>query len=278
MIDIKSISNALIEDDMGIWRSKDTQDISYSAEGNNECFAVEDNSFWFKHRNDCIVSAVKQYNTNNDTIFDIGGGNGFVSLGLQNAGFDVAVVEPGRHGANNAKNRGLKNVICATTDTAEFKPNSLPSVGLFDVIEHIEKDINFLISIRQLMQKDGYLYATVPAYNFLWSDEDVNAGHFRRYTVKRISEVLNKAGFEIQLSTYIFRFIPLPIFLFRALPNKFGFSNKKKNTNKTADVHIVKSGIKVKILNSLLKSEINNINNKINMKFGGSCLIVAKAL
>jgi hypothetical protein len=38
--------------------------------------------------------------------------------------------------------------------------------------------------------------ATVPAFSFLWSEEDVLAGHFRLYTLSSISKVLKSSGFE----------------------------------------------------------------------------------
>ena len=278
-MDIQSISTGLKLGEDGIWYSIDTEKISYPLDGNEACFAIEENSFWFRHRNKCIVSIVNAYPpNNNETIFDIGGGNGFVSFGLANAGFDVALVEPGVAGSSQAKNRGIKNVICATTNTAKFKPHSLPAVGLFDVIEHIEDDLAFLQSIKGLMKKEGCLYATVPSYSFLWSEEDVSAGHFRRYTLESISEVLKTAGFQVEFSSYIFRFLPLPVFLLRTLPYRIGLSKGERKTNNISRDHTVKDGIKGKILDSLLQSEIENLNKKKPMMFGGSCLLVAKSL
>ncbi|MBI3814736.1 MAG: class I SAM-dependent methyltransferase [Nitrospinae bacterium] len=278
MADIRSISTGLKLGENGIWYSTDTENISYPQDGNEDCFAIEDTSFWFRHRNNCIVSIVKFYPPeNNGTIFDIGGGNGFVSLGLANAGFDVALVEPGTVGASKAKNRGIKDVICATTNIAKFKQHSLPAVGLFDVIEHIEDDITFLQAVRGLMKKKGRLYVTVPSYPFLWSAEDVSAGHFRRYTLEDISNVLKSAGFEVEFSSYIFRFLPIPVFLLRTLPYKLGLSKVERKNNTTSRDHAVKGGIWGNIINSLLQSEIDNLNNKKAMSFGGSCLIVAKS-
>lgn len=276
MVDIQSISTGLKLGDDGIWYSFDNQNISYPSDGNENCFAVEDGSFWFRHRNACIASIVKSYPPeDNGTIFDIGGGNGFVSLGLANAGFDVVLVEPGRVGTLNAKNRGLRNIICATTNTAKFKQHSLPAVGLFDVIEHIEDDFSFLQSIRSLMKKGGYLYATVPSYSFLWSSEDVIARHFRRYTLDDISKLIKSAGFEVIFSSYIFRFLPIPVFLLRALPYKMGLSKAERKTKNTFRDHAVKGGLIAKILDSICQTEIERLNKKIAMRYGGSCLIVA---
>jgi len=277
MVDIQLISSALKLGEDGIWYGHEDQSLSYPSEGNENCYALEDNSFWFGHRNNCITSVVKSFPpADGGTIFDVGGGNGFVALGLADAGFDVALLEPGRDGAFNAKKRGLQNVICATTDTAGFKPRSLPAVGLFDVIEHIEDDRSFLESIRNLLSSGGHLYATVPAYSFLWSEEDVTAGHYRRYTLEGISKVLESAGFQIEFSSCIFRFLPLPIFLFRTLPHRMGITRKEAGTERAARDHAGDGGLMARIMSSVLEREVNILDRLKTMRFGGSCLIVAR--
>jgi hypothetical protein len=97
MPDIHDIAPTLKKADNGIWYSPEESSISYPADGNDSCFSVEDRSFWFKHRNACIAGMVSAFPPGDrGPIYDIGGGNGFVSLGLANAGFDVVLVEPGR--------------------------------------------------------------------------------------------------------------------------------------------------------------------------------------
>ena len=213
----------------------------------------------------------------NGTIFDIGGGNGFASSNLANAGFDVILVEPGKIGAYNAKKRGLKNVICATTEAANFKQNSLSAIGLFDVIEHIEDDFCFLRSIKSLIKKNGYLYVSVPSFSFLWSELDVLAGHFRRYTLGDMYKLLKSSEFEVVFSSYIFRFLPIPIFLLRSLPYKMRLSKKERKPTDVSRDHVVKGGLIAKILIAIFKPEITNLNNRRLMRFGSSCLIVAKS-
>ncbi len=45
----------------GIWFSNRKSKISYPKLGNDICFALEEDSFWFKHRNKCIVEAIRQF-------------------------------------------------------------------------------------------------------------------------------------------------------------------------------------------------------------------------
>lgn len=277
MADIQTLCPGLELGDDGIWYSADVPSVSYPTHGNDACLAIEDGSFWFRHRNNCIVSVVEAFPPDgNGTIFDIGGGNGFVSMGLAGAGFEVAIVEPGKAGAANARKRGVKDVICATADTAHFKPQSLPAVGLFDVIEHVEDDSAFLGAIRRLMKPNGRLYATVPAYSFLWSAEDVEAGHYRRYTRASIGSVLESAGFRVEFSSHIFRLLPLPILLMRTLPHRLGLAKSARKADAGSRDHAVDGGIAVRVMNALLETEVENLKNRKPMAFGGSCLLVAR--
>jgi hypothetical protein len=199
-----------------------------------------------------------------------------VSSALEKAGFNVALIEPGESGALNAQKCGLTTIICATADTAQIKNSSLPAIGLFDVIEHIEDDSRFLESMYSLLIEEGKLYATVPAYSFLWSDEDVGAGHYRRYTLDNITEKLQACGFEIEYSSYIFRMLPLPIFLVRRLPYLFGYRPKNQAGKNASKSHVVNQGVVSRLLDNILAAETRNIARKKTMSFGGSCLIVAK--
>lgn len=279
MINLQTISDGLILGKDGLWYSNNSQPVYYPSEGNDAYFNIEEDSFWFKHRNNCILSIVKLYPPEEGgAIFDIGGGNGFVSLGLTKAGYDVALVEPGKKGALNAKHRGIQTVICATTDSAKFKPYSLPTVGLFDVVEHIEDDLSFLKSIKRLIKPGGRLYMTVPAYPFLWSDEDVAAGHFRRYTLKSVSHVLEKAGFKVDFSTYFFWILPVPITILRMLPYRIGFSKAGTKLHNIPRDHATKSGITSLVLELLLRLETKLLNKNKPIYIGSSCLITARAV
>jgi 2-polyprenyl-3-methyl-5-hydroxy-6-metoxy-1,4-benzoquinol methylase len=278
MEDLQSIAPGLKLGNDGIWYGTDAPDaVSYPRGRNDAWFAVEEDSFWFKHRNDCIVAAALAHPPGTGgTIFDIGGGNGFVSRGLANAGFDVVLVEPGLEGARNAQRRGVETVVCATVESARFKPCSLPAAGLFDVVEHIGDDGSFLAFCRSLIRPGGYLYLTVPAHAFLWSEKDSSAGHFRRYTLNGICRKIESAGFEVKFSTYIFRFLPLPIMLFRALPYRMGISRERGPVPGAVRDHRGKGRLMVDILDFFLNPEIEHIRKGKSMRFGGSCLVVAR--
>ncbi len=274
-MDLEKLANNIRRNENGLYYSKSLSNISYPEEGNEHCMQIEENSFWFIHRNNAIAEGVKKHNGDR-MFFDIGGGNGFVAKRLQDEGAKVILVEPGEIGSLNAKKRGIDTVICATLNDAGFFEKSVESVGLFDVVEHIENDTLFLQDINKYMKDDALIYITVPAYNFLWSNEDNDAGHFRRYTTKSMNTLLEKCGFTVIQSTYIFSILPIPVFLFRSLPSKLGFNKNSKSLQKHQKEHEQKKGILNGILNKIWNWELSRIRKNKKIPVGGSCFVIAK--
>lgn len=279
MIDLASISMNLEESPDGLWRAKDSSVISYPDWGNAACFQVEDSSFWFQHRNACILEAVKLFPPGGP-VFDIGGGNGYVAKGIQDASLEVVLVEPGITGARNAQQRGIHTVICATLQDAGFVQQSLPAIGLFDVLEHIEREKEFLAELREFLIPEGKVYLTVPAYNFLWSRDDIDAGHQRRYSRQALRNALLSAGFRIDFLTGFFRFLPPAILLARVLPYRLGISSRDAaNINhRMKQQHVPQNRLVRAILQELQRRERLRLQSKAEAKFGASWLAVSSKI
>lgn len=206
-------------------------------------------------------------------LFDIGGGNGYVAQDIQQVGIPVALVEPGPQGIANAHRRGVQTLICSTLEAAGFQPSSLPAVGLFDVLEHIQDEVGFLHRLFDLMQPGGRIYLTVPAYSWLWSADDDYAGHFRRYTARLLRARLEKAGFRVELATYMFWMLPLPILLLRALPTRLRL-RKQNAWNSYQQEHAARKGPLGRGVAALLAWELHRLQAGKVMPLGGSALVV----
>ena len=271
MIDIAEVASGLQEVEPGLWKAEDElADISYPESGHQECATVEATSFWFHHRNQCIVTAMERYPPPGP-VFDIGGGNGLVTQALRQAGHESIVIEPGPNGARTALDRGLAPVIQSTVEAAQFTAGALPATSLFDVLEHIEDDVGFLQELRALMIRRGRLYLTVPAHRWLWSTEDERALHFRRYSFRTLRRVVEAAGFEVEMSTYFFRVLPVPIFVARTIPTLL--RRRTTDTARQASEHSAE-GIAGRLLEASLKRELTLLRSR-EMRFGASILLVA---
>jgi SAM-dependent methyltransferase len=274
-MDVESLSDALrLDPDTGIWRANVGAQISYPSDHNAACFLIENNSFWFNHRNKCITAAVRRFPPQG-FILDVGGGNGYVARGLMDAGYETVLLEPGADGAVNAKQRRqLPTVINATLDEARVRAGSVPNIGLFDVLEHIEDDRRFVEQMFEMVRPGGFLYLTVPAFSWLWSMSDVDAMHYRRYTRRTLAEVL--AGrFDVLYSTYLFqRLLPVS-FLIRTLPYAVGLARSKPASAYESD-HAAGNQRVADALNRLLGHEVSTIAAGNSLRVGSSLLVVAR--
>jgi SAM-dependent methyltransferase len=210
----------------GIWVSRSRTPISYPEAGNDLCFQVEDGSYWFRHRMECIATLLANF-APSGTFYDIGGGNGFVTCALQGRGVESVLLEPGA-GALNARTRGCRRIIQATLDDSGLAPGSLPAAGAFDVLEHLPDDRGFLLSLRRALRPGARFYCTVPAVAALWSAEDDYAGHHRRYSRDSLREVLHAAGFQVEFISHFFAWLVLPVLGLRALPSRLGFKDRAR--------------------------------------------------
>lgn len=277
----KYSENLILEDN--IWKSDRITKINYPIDGNATFFEVEDNSFWYVHRKKIILYALRNFGFHDETVFDIGGGNGYVGKFLQDNGFNVILCEPDIRGVLHARHRGLQNTICATIEEAKFKNNSLENVCFFDVLEHIENDAEYLRKVFELLQPKGKVCITVPAYQLLSSMEDVHDGHFRRYSLKNLVKKVERAGFTIDYSTYFFCYIPLTMFLFKTIPSRLKLGKfkslenykKKQKVDNYKNEHEVTNFFVKNIINLFHKCELKLVNNKVKIPFGGSIIIVA---
>lgn len=269
-MDLKIIAENIFEE-KGIWYSKIQSNISYPDDGNEKCYQIEEQSSWFQHRNNCISELIEKHHSEG-AFYDIGGGNGFVSKCIQDKNIDTVLVEPGIKGAINAKKRGIKTILCSTLENAAFHEQVIDSAGAFDVIEHIEDDTLFLDNLFKYLRPGGNLFISVPAFNILWSDTDVRAGHFRRYTKASLKNTLLKSGYEVIYISYMFSFLVLPIFIFRSIKSKLKlYKNEIKTKKKEHSFSKFKS-----VINKLMNYEVNHIKRGKSILFGSSVIVVAK--
>jgi SAM-dependent methyltransferase len=83
-------------------------------------------------------------------------------------------------------------------------------IGLFDVLEHVEEDVESLRTLGRKLGPSGKLLVTVPAMPWLWSDHDVRHHHKRRYTRASLAAAIERAGLKTRKVGY-FNFLLFPI-------------------------------------------------------------------
>lgn len=265
---IESIATNVEKIDDGYYRALgESEEISYTHKGHQKIEKSEDESFWFLHRGKCIQSLITNYPAK--YIADVGGGNGKVSRMIQDMGIESLLIEPMKYATDVAAKNGQKNIIQGTIESSGIKSDSLTAIGLFDVLEHIENDTDFLTQLHAKLEPGGIIYLTVPAYQFLYSNFDSNVGHFRRYRLKELKNKAAEAGFKVLFSSYLFAPLPIPI-LIRKL--------RKPSATVSQSDHVKSNSVVGKILQLILAPERVFIKHKWKVPFGSSCILVAKKI
>jgi hypothetical protein len=98
---------------------------------------------------------------------------------------------------------------------ADLQVDGVPmadAVCFFDVLEHLDDDVAALRAASSRLNPGGLIFATVPAYQWLWSSHDVINHHRRRYTASSLLSSLDHARLEaIVLGYYNSRLFPLAV-------------------------------------------------------------------
>lgn len=155
-------------------------------------------------------------------LVDVGAGNGTVAAHLSSNGLDTIAVEPGLEGALWAARRGVNISFAGHLADLRLPTDSIPAIGLFDVIEHIEDPRELLNEVHRVLQPGGFCFVTVPAYQFLWSQADEHAGHYRRYRRKTLDALLRDCHFEPRFTSYCFTAAVPFLFALRTVPYRLG--------------------------------------------------------
>lgn len=190
--------------------------------------ALEASHWWFRARRIILADLLRREVSWRPgmSVLEIGVGPGLNLYSLYPEDCRLHGLEPDEENASIASKRGSVPVSVGTVEQLpeSLQRQSFDVITMFDVLEHIEDDLNGLQIVNDRLAENGVLVLTVPAHQWLWSHHDVINHHFRRYSRKQLVEVLKQAGFRVQRATY-FNFLLLPLvmgarILERVLPHK----------------------------------------------------------
>ena len=164
---------------------------------------LEDRHWWFKGRRAIVASQLKSSGLPRDSkILDLGCGTGGNLAMLSQFG-EVLGAELDAHAAQLAREREIAPVIRGKLpDALPLAEGAFQCVTLLDVLEHIEDDRATLVAVNKLLEANGRVLITVPAFPFLWGPHDEAHHHQRRYRAKQLRDLLHDAGFEITTLSY----------------------------------------------------------------------------
>ncbi|MBA2952525.1 methyltransferase domain-containing protein [Nocardioides sp. MAH-18] len=153
--------------------------------------------WWYRARAELLAAAVGAHVGTPATVLDVGSADG-PSVGWLAAAaahrvaldIDPRVLAPGD--------------VRASAMQLPFADATFDVVAAFDVVEHCEPEAAVFAELARVLAPGGRLLVSVPAYQWAWSDFDVQNGHHRRYTRRRLVAAVERQDLEVVRATYIF--------------------------------------------------------------------------
>ncbi len=143
------------------------------------------------------------------TAVEVGAGYGTLARALEPVLGRVLVTE-----ADPAIAAGLASGVASVREIVFLPSAPLPlrqppawqeapdTLIMSNVLEHIEEDQEALVSIRRHIATVRRLVLVVPAHDWAFTRLDAALGHYRRYTVASMRDILTVAGWKPQVVRY----------------------------------------------------------------------------
>ena len=153
--------------------------------------------WWYRARADLLEVALGPYLGEPTVTLDVGSADGPSVAWMSGKHRRVTLdVDP----------RGLApgEGVCGSALALPFVDDVFDVVAAFDVVEHCESETTAISELARVLKPGGRMLLSVPAYQWAWSDHDVRAGHYRRYTKPRLVNLVEGAGLTVERATYAF--------------------------------------------------------------------------
>ncbi|MDA9071293.1 class I SAM-dependent methyltransferase [Candidatus Pelagibacter sp.] len=146
------------------------------------------------------ISLIKEFI--NGKFLEVGAGKGGLIPFYNNILKDITIIEPEKKLFKILKKKYSKNKIKVKNQTIKDVKKKYDTIIYYDVLEHIENDLNETKEAKKKLTKNGYLIFSVPAYQSFYSDFDKSVGHFKRYNKQDFVKLEKKTGLKIEKLAY----------------------------------------------------------------------------
>jgi SAM-dependent methyltransferase len=163
---------------------------------------IEDTHWWFRGRRAIFERILARLPAlPRRRILDIGFGTGAMLTFLRGYG-EVVGMDRSDEAIRFARTRCDRPMFIGDISDVPLQTGTVDLVTAFDILEHVDDDVAALAELARVCRPGGHTLLTVPAFQFLWGNQDVISHHRRRYTCKEFGRRVEAAGFRITRISY----------------------------------------------------------------------------
>jgi len=159
--------------------------------------------FWIRRRFDVLTFLASNLLSSSREMAEIGCGHGLLQRQIEDeyakavTGFDLN--EPAL-----LQNVSRRSRVCCYDISQRLEPlrQRFDVILLFDVLEHIRDEDDFLDAVCFHLAPSGALILNVPAGQWAYSTYDIAAGHVRRYSIDGLRQAAHRRHLEVSSWTY----------------------------------------------------------------------------
>lgn len=169
--------------------------------------------------------------------------------------------------------RGFEQVKLGSAYELPVADCSVDLITLFDTVEHVPDDLRALRECARALAPGGLLFISVPAYQFLYANNDRVAHHERRYTARGLRRRLVGAGFQSPHVTY-FNTLLFPAILPAVLAKKA--TERLRDPGDATNLSVRVPRLLNRALAATMGSE-RHLLSRVRLPFGHSVIAIARA-
>ena len=165
---------------------------------------LERSHWWFRGRRTVYLGLLRDHlrGARPRRVLDLGCGMGGFLEGLAEIGERVVPSDVSLESLAHCAERGFPGGVLSSGYALPFRDGAFDLVCMFDAIEHIPDDRRTMREVARVLAPGGRAFVSVPAYQFLYANNDRVARHERRYTRARLRAVFEQAGLEVERNTH----------------------------------------------------------------------------
>ena len=169
-------------------------------------YAAERTHWWYQNLHALVLSRLPRHLQGGDgqpRILDAGCGTGAMAIKLSGIG-TVTAMDFSPHALHFCRLRGLPHLVAGSINALPFASGAFDAVVCLDVLYHaaVTDDQQAIRELTRVLRPGGLLLLNLPAYEWLRGQHDVVIHTRRRYTRKRILQLVTAAGLKPVWTSY----------------------------------------------------------------------------